>query len=391
MCGRPYKTERGRRAHMTSVHAPAEAPPAEHEQAPWQAYGSADAADIRTPWLPPPVQEPPRAVPGATSADLPTEATPAPPPSPPPPAEPFRWSRPAADTTETGQPAAPPPQYPNTSQYASGQYPPPSAGHGPTAAAPPAPTGGPSHRPPFRTLKELAGMIRLLFLLEVLALLVGAGANIYLGLTVPPPLDNFDLFRNIDEKQWIAWAAAAVFVVGAYLVIVFWLYRAYKNQLALGAATTRLPPVLVALLCFVPIVNLVIMTIALREIWRSADLQRNEWAAVSRRSSVPSSLNVVWIGPVLAAVAWVVFAVVVNDRIGSDGVTSVDDAKVLYFARAVLLFELLWVSLAIRRVFGTVTEQQERAQWHYQLGQGPGGPPPPPANAPTAAYPTVPS
>lgn len=388
VCGRPYKTERGWRAHMASVHGHSDVPAAEGEHAPWQAHGPGDEDGTRTPWLPPPVQPPPRAVPGASSADLPTEATPAPSPAPPPSAEPFRWSRPATDAAETAPPGPPPPQYPNTSQYAAGQYPPPPAGYGVPAAPLPPPDG--SRPVPFRSLKDLAGIIGLFFLLEVLALLLGAGANVYLGLTVPPSVDNLDLFRNVDDKQWIAWATAAVFLVCAYVVIVFWLHRAYKNQLALGA-TTRLSPSVVAVLCLVPVVNLVIMTIALREIWRNADLQRNEWVAKARRSSVPSSINVIWIGPVLAVIAWIVFALVVSDRIGSDGVTSVDDAKFLYFARAVLLFELLWVTLALRRVFSTVTEQQERAQWHYQMGHGLGGPPPPPPPAPTAAYPAVPS
>jgi hypothetical protein len=94
---------------------------------------------------------------------------------------------------------------------------------------------------------------------------------------------------------------------------------------------------------------------------------------------------------VLAVVAWIAFVIVVNDRIGPDGVTSIDDARVLYLSRFVLLFELFWVSIAIRRVFAAVTEQQERAQWHYQMGHGPGGPPPPPPGAPTTAFPTVPS
>ena len=99
----------------------------------------------------------------------------------------------------------------------------------------------------------------------------------------------------------------------------------------------------------------------------------------------------IWIGPVLATVASIAFAIVVRNRIGADGVTSITDARALYVSRIVLLFEYFWITIAFRRVFGMVTEQQERAHWHYQMGRGPAGPPPPPTAVPSTAFPTVPS
>jgi uncharacterized membrane protein YhdT len=246
-------------------------------------------------------------------------------------------------------------------------------------------------RPPYRALKQLSGVIGLLFLLVAFGLLVAGAANLFLAFTVPPDAGKLDLFLKIDDNQWIPWAVAGFLLAVAYVVIVVWLYRAYRNQLSLGIPETNLPPVLVLVMCFIPIANLVIMTLAVREIWRNADLQRNEWAARSRKSTVPNRLNMIWIGPLLAIVASIAFGVVVRNRIGADGVTSIDDARALYVSRFVLLFEYFWITIAVRRVFSAVTEQQERAQWHYQMGRGSVGTPPPPPGAPSGAFPTVPS
>ncbi|MDQ6927489.1 MAG: DUF4328 domain-containing protein [Actinomycetota bacterium] len=296
VCGRPYKTERGLRAHLASVHDIADSPAVE-KVAPPEVAG--------TPWMAPPMEAAP------------------PPPAPPPP------------------------------------------------LAPPPPPPPPPRLPPFRSLRDLSSLIGLMFLLDVLFLIIAAAANIFLGATVPPSAGLADLFSKIDKHQWIAWAAAGGFAAAAYVVIVVWLYRAYKNQLSLGARETRLPPSIVVIMCFIPVLNVVFITLAGREIWRNADLQRNEWGTTARPSRVPGLLNVLWIGPVLAFVAWVVFALVISNRVGSQGVTNVDDARVLYVSRCVLLFVLFSITLGLRRVFGALTEHQQRAQWHYQMGRAP--------------------
>jgi hypothetical protein len=326
-----------------------------------------DREDVRTPWLPPTAQPPPRPVPGASGADL-AALTGAVPTSPPPPAETFRWSRPAPDAN---QPLGIPQM--------------------PTAPVPMASPGAPANMRsrPYRSLQDLSALSGLLFLLAALFLLLAAGANVYLGVKVGPSIIQNDLFRKIDENQWISWAAAGVFAAAAYLVVVAWLHRAYQNQLALGAAETKLPASVLIVMCFMPVLNLVFMTIAVYEIWRNSDLQRNDWAGKVRRTRVPKLVGWVWIAPLLVVAAFVLFGVIVSSQVGPDGITTVKDARTLYAGRVALLVELFVYTLLYRRVFVAVTEQQERAQWHYQMGRGPAFAPP--VSAPDQAFPTVPS
>ena len=59
---------------------------------------------------------------------------------------------------------------------------------------------------------------------------------------------------------------------------------------AKSGLTTKLPASVLIVMCFMPVLNLVFMTIAVYEIWRNSDLQRNDWAGKVRRTDPETSV-----------------------------------------------------------------------------------------------------
>ena len=277
---------------------------------------------------------------------------------------------PSAAPVPYGQPGSPPPP-------PEGAPPPPPPPDAPAQWVPP-PPGGPAlpmpvvqvSPPQWRPLSGLASALTVLFTLDALAGLFAVG-SIANRLNVINDFENgnfgLDIAKRAQDADDLAKAAAAIYgLLGLATAVVFiiWMWRAAKNNEALGRMNPRFGPGWSIGGWFIPIANFVIPILIMQDLWRGSD------PGVSRgdpgwRTSRGSGLFGWW---------WAVWLLgVVRVFVGSDNADSnhsIDDIK---RSNQVALFSLVaYVAAAVLAisVVRKLTARQEaclraqQAAWH---------------------------
>jgi hypothetical protein len=187
-------------------------------------------------------------------------------------------------------PAAPPPGY-----YAEGTTPQP-----PGAA--PAPAYGPPAQ--WRSLRGITTALTWLFVAHiVLTALLIIGVSNHLRVLTDKEAGGL-VFDTKSVNDANAFPAAMIILSGfvalaIFVLLVIWLYRAAKNNEALGRQNPRLGPGWAIAGWFIPLANLVIPFIIMDDVWRGADPSIARGDPNWRRSS---TLGAIW--------AWLVTAVI---------------------------------------------------------------------------------
>ena len=205
----------------------------------------------------------------------------APPPPPPPPGSDPQMPSPP--------PAAPPPGY-----YAGGTTPQPPGG-------PPAAYGPPAQ---WRSLRGITTALTWLFVAHiVLTALLIIGVFNHLRVLSDKEAGGL-VFDTKAVNDANAFPAAMIILSGfvalaIFVLLIIWLYRAAKNNEALGRQNPRLGPGWAIGGWFIPVANLVIPFIIMDDVWRGADPSIARGDPGWRRSS---TLGAIW--------AWLVTAVI---------------------------------------------------------------------------------
>lgn len=205
----------------------------------------------------------------------------APPPPPPPPGSDPQMPSPP--------PAAPPPGY-----YAGGTTPQPPGG-------PPAAYGPPAQ---WRSLRGVTTALTWLFVAHiVLTALLIIGVFNHLRVLSDKEAGGL-VFDTKAVNDANAFPAAMIILSGfvalaIFVLLIIWLYRAAKNNEALGRQNPRLGPGWAIGGWFIPVANLVIPFIIMDDVWRGADPSIARGDPGWRRTS---TLGAVW--------AWLVTAVI---------------------------------------------------------------------------------
>ena len=205
----------------------------------------------------------------------------APPPPPPPGSDPQMPAPP---------PAAPPPGY-----YDQG-----------TAAQPPGATPAASYGPPprWRSLRGITTALTWLFVAHIVltaVLIVG----VFHHLSVLSDKETGGLVFDTKAVNDANSLAASMIILSGlvalaiFVLLVIWLYRAAKNNEALGRMNSRLGPGWAIGGWFIPFANLVIPFLIMNDVWRGADPSIPRGDPNWRRSS---TLAAIW--------AWLVTAVI---------------------------------------------------------------------------------
>jgi hypothetical protein len=207
-----------------------------------------------------------------------TDQTPPPPPSDPDPQMP------------APPPAAPPPGY-----YAEGTTPSVPGGAPSGAYAPPA---------RWRTLRGLTTALTWLFAAHIfLSVLLIIGVFNHLRVLGDKEIGGLVLDTDaVNDAN--AFPAAMIILSGLvglaiFVLLIIWLYRAAKNNEALGRQNPRLGPGWAIGGWFIPVANFVIPFIVLDDVWRGSDPSIARGDPGWRRSS---TLGAIW--------AWLVTAVI---------------------------------------------------------------------------------
>jgi hypothetical protein len=131
--------------------------------------------------------------------------------------------------------------------------------------------------PRWRPLSGLASALTILFTLDAVAGLFGIAA-IANRLNVINDFENgnfgSDILKRAQDADDLANAAAAILgVLGLATAVVFiiWMWRAAKNNEALGRMNPRLGPGWSIGGWFIPIANLVIPILIMQDLWRGSD------------------------------------------------------------------------------------------------------------------------
>ena len=205
----------------------------------------------------------------------------APPPPPPPPGSDPQMPSPP--------PAAPPPGY-----YAGGTTPQPPGG-------PPAAYGPPAR---WRSLRGITTALTWLFVAHiVLTALLIIGVFNHLRVLSDKEAGGL-VFDTKAVNDANAFPAAMIILSGfvalaIFVLLIIWLYRAAKNNEALGRQNPRLGPGWAIGGWFIPVANLVIPFIIMDDVWRGADPSIARGDPAWRRTS---TLGAIW--------AWLVTAVI---------------------------------------------------------------------------------
>jgi uncharacterized protein DUF4328 len=204
----------------------------------------------------------PNAVPGpAPGSPAPGWGTEPPPATASPPSPPSGAAPPSPPPPPLGAPPPPPPVTPP--QW----MPPPPSDFGAAVAVP----------PQWRSLRGLASALTVLFWLDAAAALFGviALAN---RLNVINDFENgnlgTDLLRRAQDADDLARAAAviiSILALGTAVVFIIWMWRAAKNNEALGRMQPRLGPGWSIGGWFIPFANFVIAILIMQDLWRGSD------------------------------------------------------------------------------------------------------------------------
>jgi uncharacterized protein DUF4328 len=210
-----------------------------------------------------------------------------PPPPPPPPSEPPSGSDP--------QIPAPPPPAPPPGYYAEGTAP------SPTGSAPSAPYGPPAR---WRSLRGITSALTWLFAAHiVLTVVLIIGVLNHLRVLSDKETGGlvFDT-KAVNDANGLAAAMiilSGLVAVAIFVLLIIWLYRAAKNNEALGRQNARLGPGWAIGGWFIPLANFVIPFIIMDDVWRGSDPSIARGDPSWRRSS---TLGAIW--------AWLVTAVI---------------------------------------------------------------------------------
>lgn len=167
--------------------------------------------------------------------------------------------------------------------------PPPPAGF---AGAPPGPLA-PVVAPRWRSLRGLASALTVLFWLAAADAVFGVVAYANRVHFIKDVLDGnigSDTGQRADNADNLVGAAAGIMAllsVTILVLIIIWLWRAAKNNEALGRANPRLGPGWAIGGWFIPFANFVIPVLILQDLWRGAnpELARGDPAWRASRGS----------------------------------------------------------------------------------------------------------
>jgi len=148
----------------------------------------------------------------------------------------------------------------------------------PPLAPPPPPPPAPVAEPPrWRSLSGLASALTILFTLDAIA---GVFGLIAIGNRIKV-IDDFqsgnfagDIIKRARDADDLATAAAVMYLLLALataVVFIVWMWRAAKNNEALGRMNPRLGPGWAIGGWFIPIANFVIPVLMMQDLWRGSD------------------------------------------------------------------------------------------------------------------------
>lgn len=160
----------------------------------------------------------------------------------------------------------------------------------------PPPTGQPplaASRPLFCSLSKWTGLVNLL--VTVIALLSLATSVLHLQ----------SWTAIVPQQSPAAWYCnLSIGIVSALAGLGFlgWIHRAYTNLRALDAPRTRFSPAVAVLVCLIPVVNVLLSIVVIREIWKGSDPASFPAGSPPRRST-PDLIFIAW---------WIVSAISVG-------------------------------------------------------------------------------
>lgn len=148
----------------------------------------------------------------------------------------------------------------------------------PPLAPPPPPPPAPVAEPPrWRSLSGLASALTILFTLDAIA---GVFGLIAIGNRIKV-IDDFqsgnfagDIIKRARDADDLATAAAVMYLLLALataVVFIVWMWRAAKNNEALGRFYPRLKPGWAIAGWLIPLANLVIPVLILQDLWRGSE------------------------------------------------------------------------------------------------------------------------
>ena len=171
------------------------------------------------------------------------------------------------------------------------------------------PIPGPGSTPEYRPLRSWTGPWRLtlwlaaLLSLALTSLLTGV---LVLGLDATEMLPFQADLSRLGSIGTIMLSAFVASLVVMLLVAIGWTNRAYRNIEALGARRFRISPDLVAAAWFVPVVNLFVPVVAMRDVWRASDPRLPHRCETWHANKVQVPITESWIMSMVGGVAIVV-------------------------------------------------------------------------------------
>lgn len=184
--------------------------------------------------------------------------------------------------------------------------------------------------PGFRDNRALAAWVRWLCWAQAgLLVLAVAGGVLAVG--------GGDLKGELTPLAGAAAVAAFVRIIvflATVVVTLIWLYRATANAKAMGATDLMVSPVMAVIWWFVPLLNLFMPYLAVRDLWRASE-RPGDWQGVS----APATLVIWWVLWLCGNVAgWVGFQMGRDPYAPVDLLLYADLAFALFFIPAALLF-----------------------------------------------------
>lgn len=184
--------------------------------------------------------------------------------------------------------------------------------------------------PGLRDNRTLSALVRWLCWGQVamLVLVVATGALAVQGGDLKGELGPLAM-----TAAFTALARALLFLITA-VVAMIWLYRATANAQAMGASDLMVSPIMAALWWIVPLMNLFMPYLAVRDLWRASERPR-DWQGVS----APATILVWWILWICAGIAGAVgFGMSTDLYVPPEVLLYADIVSALFFIPAALLF-----------------------------------------------------
>ena len=219
----------------------------------------------------------------------------------------------------------------------------------------------PSGTPQWHSLRGLATALKWLFIFDVVgaAILIGALAN---RLSVIDDIDDagytFRILERADDADSFASGAAVLLLagmLGTAVCFIVWMWRAAKNNEALGRTGARFGPGWAIGGWFIPIANLVIPFLMMQDLWRGSDPSTprddHQW-----RASGASTLVGWWWATVVATS---ILRIVAGGGSSDDERHSLDEIR--RSNRFALVGAVITIAAAVlaTRVVRSLTDRQE--------------------------------